>query len=206
MDHYDANDEYEEVPSPFQQTKSRPNMFARPLGTIPSEAPIVTSTRRSPARSGGAEFLAPKRRALAAPAVDYLDDDEVMEEVEEEIQERALTRPKPQRKSKARTKTNLLPRIAWAIVALLSLRLLLMERGILQYWHMSGTLQEHAQELARVKKENEDIQGELRRMELDKAYQKQLAKELLGVIAADEFLILFAGESTGPESGTDRPL
>ena len=35
---------------------------------------------------------------------------------------------------------------------------------------------------------------------MDKAYQKQLAKEHLGVIAADEFLILFAGEV--PESGT----
>lgn len=215
MNHFDSShDEYEDVPSPFKstttKTSARSNMFARPVGTIPTEAPLVsTSTRRRPVRDVGEFELAPvKRRAIAAPQVDYLDEDVESDEDEEVAEEETERRPalRPRSKAKAKANTSLLPRIGWAFAIFMLLRLIFMERGVLQYWKMSETIGEHEQELSRVRKENSDIRNEVRRAELDKGHQKQLAKEHLGVIAADEFLILFAGESVETETQSDRLL
>lgn len=215
MNHFEASmDEYEDVPSPFKKTTttaSRSNMFSRPVGTVPAEAPLVTepSTRRRPHKADApAEFLAPKRQAISAPAVDYLDEDVEEEEIEDEeevVVEKRATR-KTASKSKLKDRALLLPRIGWGIAVLLLLRLIFMERGVLQYWQMSGTIAERETELARVKKENGEIRKEIRRIDFDKGYQRQLAKEHLGVIAADEFLILFAGEATETGTSADRPL
>ena len=81
-----------------------------------------------------------------------------------------------------------------------------MERGVLEYWKMDSTLQEKLTEKNRINMENREIQQEVRRISLDKSYQRQLAREHLGVLAADEFLILFAGEPGESETGTDHPL
>ena len=202
MNHFDSSlDDYEDVPSPLKsttttKTSARANLFSRPVGTVSSEAPVVTptTTRRRPVRAmDEMDFAAPpKRRAIAAPQVDYLDED--AETDEEEIDEEEVTerRPavRPRAKTKVKTKTALLPRIGWGIAVFMLLRLIFMERGVLQYWNMSGTIGEHEQELSRVRKENSDIRGEIQRVGFDKGHQKQLAKEHLGVIAADEFLIL----------------
>jgi cell division protein FtsB len=52
--------------------------------------------------------------------------------------------------------------------------------------------------------ENKDLKTEITKIQLDRNYQKQLAKEHLGVIAADEFLILFAGENPdSPETSKE---
>lgn len=215
MNHFDSSlDDYEDVPSPFKstatgtKTNARSNLFARPVGTIPSEAPVVqaTTTRRRPVRDVEELAITPKRKALAAPQVEYLD-----EEVEEdEFEEEEVTERRPAVRPRAKTKTkgsaHILPRIGWGIAVVLLLRLIFMERGVLQYWQMSGTLAEQEQELGRVKKENKEIGTEIRRIGFDKVHQKQLAKEHLGVIAADEFLILFAGEAAETETADGRLL
>lgn len=221
MNHFDSSlDDYEDVPSPFQskatRTSSRStNMFSRPVGTVPAEAPVVTTTtRRRPARSMEEFEIAPKRKALAAPVVDYLDDSDYEVEEEEEIEEeeeverRPAVRTRTKTKSKAKNKTQmaLLPRIGWGIAVVMLLRLIFMERGVLQYWRMNGTITEHEQELVRVKKENAEISAQVHRAKYDKTYQRQLAKEQLGVIAADEFLILFAGEAQETETSNGRLL
>jgi cell division protein FtsB len=196
-----SNDEFEDVPSPFRKTTTRSKMFARPLGTVPSEAPVLP-LREQP------DFVAPKRRAVSVPQVEYLDDieDEDDDVEEDEVVENRPAKPRTKPKVKAKSKANLLPRIGWAIVGFLLLRLVFMERGVVQYWQMSGTIGEHEQELLRVRKENAAIASEIKRIEFDKGYQRFLAKEHLGVIAADEFLILFAGEDSGTQSGADRRL
>lgn len=216
MNHFDSSlDEYEDVPSPFKTsttTKSaRSNLFSRPVGTVPSEAPVVpaATTRKRPSRElGEIDMIAPKRRVAAAPQIEYLDESGEIEEEADEDEDEEVTerRPaaRPRAKAKAKTQTNLLPRIGWGIAVFMLLRLIFMERGVLQYWKMSGTINEHEQELARVKKENADIRHEIRRIEFDKGHQKQLAKEHLGVIAADEFLILFAGEAAETETPGDH--
>lgn len=213
------NDEYEDVPSPFRKkTAARPprnsttrsNMFSRPMGTAPSEAPTVVEpvTRRTPGRPEQTEFLNPRRRNAAAPSIDYLDEEVEEEEIEEEeeVTERRVTVAKPRAKVKVKPKVDLLPRIGWGIVGLLMLRLIFMERGVIDYMGMDGKIKDSEHELSRVKSENAEIGTEIRRISLDKSYQRQLAKEHLGVIAADEFLILFAGESAETESEAGRPL
>ncbi len=193
-------DEYEDVPSPFAKTTTstrtranpRSNLFARPMGTVPSEAPVVAE---------------PPRRATLQ--VDYLGEEPEEEEVEEEevVEKRPVVRaPRPSAKAKAKGRTLFLTRLGWAVVAILSLRLVFMERGLLQYWQMDGTLAEREAELNRVREENGALRAEIRRIDMDKGYQRQLAKEHLGVIAADEFLILFAGEAPETETATDRRL
>jgi cell division protein FtsB len=216
------NEEFEDVPSPFRKkttarpsarpTNTRGNMFSRPMGTSPSEAPTVVEqvTRRTPGRPEQTEFLNPRRRNAAAPSIDYLDEEveeeEIEEDEEEEVTERRVTVAKPRAKTKVKPKVDLLPRIGWGIVGVLMLRLIFMERGVIDYMGMNGKIKDSQQELSRVKNENAEIGTEIRRISLDKSYQRQLAKEHLGVIAADEFLILFAGESAESENEADRPL
>lgn len=221
MNNFDSSlDDYEDVPSPFKskatRTSSRStNMFSRPVGTVPAEAPVVTTaTRRRPARSMEEYDFAPKRKAIAAPVVDYLDDSDYEVEEEEEIEEeeevetRPAIRPRAKSKSKAKNKNKvaLLPRIGWAIAVVMLMRLIFMERGVLQYWRMNGTIAEHEHELELTKKENAEIRAQVHRAKYDKGYQRQLAKEQLGVIAADEFLILFAGEAQETETSNGRLL
>ncbi len=214
------DEEFEDVPSPFRKkaavrptrttTNTRGNMFSRPMGTAPSEAPTVVEqvTRRNPGRAEQTEFLNPRRRNAAAPSIDYLDEDQDEEEIEEEeeVTERRVTIAKPRAKAKVKPKVDLLPRIGWAIVGILMLRVVFMERGVIDYMGMNGKIKDSQHELSRVKNENQDIGKEIRRISLDKTYQRQLAKEHLGVIAADEFLILFAGEAAETENEAGRPL
>jgi hypothetical protein len=209
VNHFDtpSSDEFEDVPSPFRKTTTRSNMFARPVGTVPSEPPVVpaATTRRAPVKAlEDQDFLPPRRRAVSVPQVEYLDETEDEDEEEDEVVEKRPARARAKPKSKDRS--TLLPRIGWGIAALLLLRMAFMERGLIQYWRMSGTIGERETELARVRRENQDIRGELRRIEFDKGHQRWLAKEHLGVIAADEFLILFAGEGSETQSGAGRPL
>ncbi|MFP5457934.1 MAG: FtsB family cell division protein [Bacteriovoracia bacterium] len=207
------DDEFEDVPSPFRKSTAasrmaaqpKGNLFSRPLGTAPSEAPTITEapTRRSPARPDQLDFM-PQRRVATTPQVEYLDEEEEDEE-EEEVVERRPARVKSA-KPKNKNKEDLLPRIGWAIIGVLMLRLVFMERGVIDYVGMNGKITERETELARVQAENDSISAEIRRITLDKSYQRQITKEILGVIAADEFLILFAGESSETPAEVDRQL
>ena len=216
------HEDFEDVPSPFRKsavrnttttkTPPRSNMFSRPMGTAPTEAPTVVEnvTRRSPARPEQTDFLESRRRPVNTPQIDYLEEeeieeDEIEEDEDEEVVERRVVKAKP-RAPKVKPKVDLLPRIGWGIVALCFLRLIFMERGVIDYLGMDGRIKDGEQELSRIKAENTEIEGEIRRISLDKSYQRQLAKEHLGVIAADEFLILFAGESEETGAEADRRL
>ncbi len=213
----DFDDEYEEVPSPFQKTTTlrknlsgHTNLFSRPIGVVPSEAPTIsTPSRRSVARPEQTDFLAPKR-VKSAPQIEYLeeieDEDEIDEEQEEETLPAKRAPAKPRVKAKSKGKVDYLPRVGWAIVLMCMLRLVFMERGVLAYMQMDGQIEAKQQEITRVQRENDDIGKEIRRITLDKSYQRQIAKEILGVIAADEFLILFAGESSESPSEADHQL
>ena len=70
----------------------------------------------------------------------------------------------------------------------------------MDYFSTENDIKEKRDELKSIQKENSELKTEISRIQLDRNYQKQLAKEHLGVIAVDEFLILFAGET--PESSS----
>jgi cell division protein FtsB len=213
-------DEFEEVESPFarqarqtetprkEKLRTRRTVFDRPIGTVPSQAPTVSFksqnnySRRSLATAEDVEFLEPVEREYEEPEIEYLDE----EEEEEEVAVVRKPRKSSSSKKKTNTKVNWLPRIGWSVVGLLVLRLIFMDRGVADYFSSESRLQEKREELEMVRKENKELTVEVKKIKHDRGFQKQLAKEHLGVIAADEFLILFAGESTETASVDSRQL
>ena len=200
-----SEDEFEEVESPFtarssqkqnrDKLRTRKNVFNRPFATDSSIAPAVferISTRRSIGRGDDTEMIERRSHSLAQTEIEYLDEEE--DDEEEEVVERRPARVTTSKKTKS--KKNILPKMAWAVIGLLVLRLICMDRGVWDYFATEGVIREKQDELLKVQVENKEIKTEISRITLDKNYQRQLAKEHLGVIAADEFLILFAGESS----------
>lgn len=209
-------DEYEEVESPFSSNKTkrpasrdrlrtRKNVFNRPFATDPTTPPTyveATATRRSIGHGDNTDLIEHRQSELGETEIEYLDDEEV--EIEEESAPVPARRPSRavSAKKKTKLKQNLLSKIGWSVIGLLVLRLVFMDRGVWDYFSTERTIHVKNEELASLNRENNELKTEISRIQVDKNYQRQLAKEHLGVIAADEFLILFAGE-TGESSGLD---
>lgn len=197
-------DEYEEVESPYaakpssssttqrERLRTRKNVFNRPFATGPSAPPAVfetTSSRKSIGHPDMTDLIEHRQSELAQTDIDYLDEEE------EEVVEKRPARTSSSAKKSTKTKKNILPKIGWSVIGLLVLRLICMDRGVWDYFATEGAIKDKQEELRSIREENKSIKTEISRIQLDKNYQRQLAKEHLGVIAADEFLILFAGES-----------
>ena len=207
-------DEYEEVESPFaskasekpsSRLRTRKNVFNRPFATESTNAPTYvettsSSTRRAIGHADNAELIESRQSSLAETDIDYLDGEE--EEEEEEVEKRPARSPSTSSKKKDKLKKNLLQKIGWSVIGLLVLRLICMDRGVWDYFATEGTIKEKRQELSDIQTENKALKTEITKIQLDRNYQRQLAKEHLGVIAADEFLILFAGESNDSSTET----
>lgn len=198
-------DEYEEVESPFaskstpksaprERLRTRKNVFNRPFATDSSNAPTyieTTSTRKSIGSVEDTDLVQHRQGMVAETAIDYLEEEEVEEE---EVEKRPARMSSP--KKSAKLKKNLLAKIGWSVIGLLVLRLICMDRGVWDYFSTESVIKDKQEELAKIQTENKDIKSEITRIQVDKNFQRQLAKEHLGVIAADEFLILFAGENS----------
>lgn len=200
-------DEYEEVESPFaaksqdrssprDRLRTRKNVFNRPFATEATSAPLIVetrSTRKSIGHADQTEMQGLRHSNVSETEIDYLDNDNEEYEEEEVVEKRPVVRSTPKKTAKA--KKNLLPKIGWAVVGLLVLRLIFMDRGVWDYFATEGEIRQKQNELKSIQDENKSLRTEITRIQVDKNYQRQLSKEHLGVIAADEFLILFAGES-----------
>jgi cell division protein FtsB len=207
-----SHDEYEEVESPYatktsaksspqrEKLRTRKNVFNRPFATDSSNAPTYietsSSTRRSIGHADSAELIH-RQSALNETEIDYLEDDG---EVEEEVEKRPARSTAASAKKKEKTKKNLLSKIGWSVIGLLILRLICMDRGVWDYFSTENVIKENNQELTSIRNENKELKTEITRIQVDRNYQRQLAKEHLGVIAVDEFLILFAGETDEPSN------
>lgn len=89
-------------------------------------------------------------------------------------------------------------KLGWLVCLGLFLRLIFMDNGVLDYYRMESHIQKKEYGLEMLIKENSGLITEIHRIKTEPAYQKKLAREHLGVIAADEYLILFAQESSDP--------
>jgi cell division protein FtsB len=207
-----AQDEFEEVESPFatkapetvsparERLRTRKNVFNRPFATDSTNAPTYyepAATRRAIGTADNTELIERRKSALHETQIEYLED-EAPEEEEEEVEKRPSRSPSTVAKKKNKPRKNVLAKISWAAVGVLVLRLIFMDRGVWDYFSTEEEIREKRDELRSIQIENREIQTEVTRIQLDRNYQKQLAKEHLGVIAADEFLILFAGETPEP--------
>jgi cell division protein FtsB len=209
-------DEYEEVESPFaarskdsatrDRLRTRKNVFNRPFATEATSAPLIVeakstkTTRRSLGHPDTTEMLDHRQSDLSQTEIEYLEEEE--DEEEEEVERRPSVSSSTKKNTK--TKKNILPKIAWSVVGLLVLRLICMDRGVWDYFATEGDIREKQDELKSIQAENKSLKTEISRIQLDKNYQRHLAKDQLGVIAADEFLILFAGESSDSTSETSN--
>jgi cell division protein FtsB len=208
-----SHDEYEEVESPYASKKSeksaprerlrtRKNVFNRPFATESSIAPtyieatpaLSTSTRRSVGHADSTELIEHRQSALHETEIEYLDEEEEYEE-EEKVEKRPSRSTGTSSKKKDKSKTKILSKLGWSVIGLLVLRLIFMDRGVWDYFSTENVIKDKKEELSSIQKENKELKTEITRIQLDKNFQRQLAKEHLGVIAVDEFLILFAGES-----------
>jgi cell division protein FtsB len=204
-----TQDEYEEVESPFASNKSqrssdrprlrtRKNVFNRPFAADSTQAPTyfeTTSTRKIIGTADNTELIERQEgSSLHKTPISYLENGE--EENEEETESLPARKSQSSPKKKEKVRKNLLAKAGWAVVGVLVLRLVAMDRGVWDYFSTESEINKKRSELKSIQLENQDLKAEISRIQLDRNYQKQLAKEHLGVIAADEFLILFAGEAS----------
>ncbi len=78
--------------------------------------------------------------------------------------------------------------------AIFIIHLVKCDSGIYDYWLKEKLLEEKAENLIKLKIENDELYSEIIKIQTDQFYQRQLIKEHLGHLAKDEFLILFAKE------------
>lgn len=155
--------------------------YSTPPVTTPTRRRTRSATRRSVATGfSDVEFNEPKRtrRKAAGPKVNYV---------------------KPMKKKKRKAASTKFEwswgKLAWMICGILVLRLFFMEGGVIDYHNMDKTLIEKQKDLERLRIENAELIKEIHRLKTSPSYQKKVAREHLGVIAKDEYLVLFANES-----------
>lgn len=85
--------------------------------------------------------------------------------------------------------------IGWLSFGLLLLRLLFMERGVVDFYKYADLIKQRQMELKMVEQDNIALVEEIERIKTNPSHQKSLAREHLGVIARDEYLVLFSQEA-----------
>ncbi|MAX67478.1 MAG: septum formation initiator family protein [Bacteriovoracaceae bacterium] len=86
-------------------------------------------------------------------------------------------------------------KLGWVGCGFLVLRLFFMESGVLDYHKMNQTLIKKQNNLELLRLENAELIREIHRIKTSPVYQKKLARDHLGVIAKDEYLVLFSRDS-----------
>lgn len=103
---------------------------------------------------------------------------------------------KPLKKSAKKRKSTLkfewsMNKLGWLACLGLLVRLVTMEGGLLDYNSMDEALVAKELELKSLRIENAELAQEIHKIKTSKRYQKKLARDHLGVIAKDEYLVLF---------------
>lgn len=83
-----------------------------------------------------------------------------------------------------------LERGAWIFCAILFLRLMFADRGIVDYYARKNSLNLKNQEYISIHSENEGLISEINQLKHSASYQKKVIRKNLGFIASDEFLVL----------------
>ncbi len=85
-------------------------------------------------------------------------------------------------------------KLGWLGSFLLVMRLFFMDSGVMDYHQMNKTLDKKNHDLELIRLENANLINEIHLIRTSTAYQKKLTRDHLGVIAKDEYLVLFAGD------------
>lgn len=95
-------------------------------------------------------------------------------------------------------------RIGVVILSLMSVQLVFSDGGLLDYHSKQKILSARQSEFDELKAENSQIKEEIFKIRNLPRVQKELARTHLGLISADEHLVMFAGEEHSPSNGADR--
>lgn len=148
-----------------------------------SAASSLTPTRKSVAKAGEAEFVAPVRRAVAkAPAkVGYTT---------------AKRKVNTRKKTAESNYIAYLVKFGWAFCTFLLFRLVFSGGGVMDYYSSLNLLEDKQYEFERVIEDNKSLAIEIKKISANSTYQKKLVRDNLGFIARDEYLILFPREKS----------
>ena len=110
-----------------------------------------------------------------------------------------MIKDKVRRKKSSKAKSGgrfpaLLRTFAWLFNGYLVVRLVFSANGVVDFYSMESNLEKLRSKIERLKTENIELTKEIRKIRTDEFYQKQLARDHLGVIAKDEYLIIFSEE------------
>lgn len=83
----------------------------------------------------------------------------------------------------------------WLFCLFLLLRLFFAERGVVEYYSQQSRLMEKIHLQKSILEENKALSEEMKRIKYNNAYQKRIVRNRLGLIAKNEFLILFSEDS-----------
>lgn len=159
-----------------RQDRAQDELFANAQTQIPKRKP-----RRSlPKDFNNIDFAEPAKRArkrTTGPKVNYV----------KSVKKRKRTAGKSFEWSWSK--------LGWLFCGALILRIFFMESGILDYHSMNQTLDKKQENLISLRQENASIIQEIHKIKTSQAYQKKLARDHLGVIAEDEYLVLFSKDS-----------
>lgn len=86
-------------------------------------------------------------------------------------------------------------KFGWMICGCLMLRLVFMESGVIDFYKMENSILKNQQSLILVKEENQDLLNEIRKIKTSPKYQRKVAREHLGVISPNEYLVIFGKDS-----------
>lgn len=155
-----------------------PYMFnsASNTWTNDSEAASTVRRKKAPTSVSDFEIALPAKKKKITPKAKYI--------ATSKIRKRVKTKPI--------SLDFTWNRLGLLLSALLILRLIFMESGVVDYYSMQDALAAQQLELEMVKEENASIVTQIHDLKTNPVYQKQIAREHLGVIAKNEFLILFA--------------
>ncbi|MCO4754011.1 MAG: septum formation initiator family protein [Bacteriovoracaceae bacterium] len=166
------------IRTPFsaKSTSDDTPMWSSPAQSVQAQAPAVR--RKSvPTNTAEVEIAKPaKRRKRKSADVNYLKNVKT-----------------PKKKQRQKEKFNWTwNKAGWLVCFCVFLRLIFMDRGVSHYYQMQDTLESKKVELELIKEENAELVKEIHEIKVNPSYQKKVAREHLGVIAQDEYLILFA--------------
>lgn len=85
-------------------------------------------------------------------------------------------------------------KLGWIICASLLVRLVAMEGGLYDFHAMDNALTEKQAKLESLRVENANIVREIHKIKTSPKYQKKIARDHLGVIAKDEYLVIFSSD------------
>lgn len=140
-----------------------------------------TEYRSTPSNYGHIDMtpVAPKRKKKVTQKVKYLNS----------------VKKKKRRKTKSSGFEFSWYKFSCMIIAALTLRLVFMERGVIDYYNTKDHITQKIHELELLEQENRELIKEIHEIKVNPVYQKKLARDHLGVIAKDEYLVLFASDN-----------